>query len=147
MLTAIQLKALLEKITADNERKINVLRDELERTEKQYGNTAEIKRKLSDALSAARASEDITQRNYDTQLQREQAQQKAADETQKARAAEMDAKNKARAEKEYLAAGGDPSKFESAWTGIREKMLEETVIARVQSPEPARTNVGITQGF
>ena len=139
--TATQLRKNLESIKKDNEVRIEKLESRLTEIEERRGDTRNIQRELDQARTAAARSEALAEKALQVAEDRELKAAQDAEETRKRVAAELESRQKFRAERTWVAAGGDPKGFETAWPALREKLLEQAVLDGNESSEESQTLV------
>src|SRR5262245_26808765 len=113
--TAEQLRKSLEFIRNDNERKLSALESQISEYDRLGGNMALLRRQLADAQTAARRSEELAEKNLKLAEERELKAAQEIEKTRKRMAADIEARQKFRAERAWIAAGGDPKTFETHW--------------------------------
>lgn len=137
--SAKTLRENLATIKADNERRLEVIQKRIADFEERHVSTEGLKRELAQAQAVARRSEELAEKQLKVAEDRELKETQANEETRKRLAAEIESRSKFRAERTWIAAGGDPKEFETAWPALREKLLENAVIQTNSAPE--RTQV------
>lgn len=139
--TAEVLRKNLEKVKSDNEQRIEKLEKRIAEFEAQKANPEALKRELAQAKTVAARSEEIAEKALKAAEARELEQAQAAEANRKRVSAELESRQKVKAEHAWIGAGGDPKQFESSWPTMREELLKQAVISQAANEEATRTLV------
>lgn len=134
----------LEKIKADNSKRISDLRAEIDRLDSRNLHSADVVEKLTQAKVYAEKGEELA-------LRKLQSAQKRFDEWDADHKIKLEAvsvseetKRKTAALRAWVKNGGDTAGFETAYPTIREELLKASVIASVvQQDRPRGLSVSL----
>jgi hypothetical protein len=139
--SAEQLRKNLESIQKDNEQRVAKLEARLVEIEGHNGSTTQIKKEIEQAKITARRSEELAEKQLNIAEERELKAAQEIEATRKRMAADLESRQRFRAERAYIAAGGDPKEFENTWPTIREKLLEQSVLEKTAAQGTAETAI------
>src|SRR5688572_24851698 len=132
--SALQLKRNLEVIQGENAKKLAAL-DAVYYDRLSRGlDLTQIKKDMEQAKTIAEKSEELAAKALKVAEDRELVQAEAAEKNQQRVSAELENRQKVKAEHAWLAAGGDPKQFESSWPIMREELLKQAVISQANAP-------------
>ncbi len=133
--TAKQLRENLEKIRAQNKIKVEQADAVYFDLLTQGLDTTKAKADCEQAQRVAEHSEALAEKSLKVAEDRELKESQTIEETRKRTAAELESRQRFRAERTWIASGGEPKDFEKAWEAIREKLLENAVLQTANEPE------------
>ena len=133
--TAEQLRKHLESVQKDNAARVEKLEARFKEMDDLGVSTTAIQKELDQAKTVARRSEELVEKQLKVAEERELKAAQEIEETRKRVSAELEARQKFRAERAYIAAGGDPKEFESTWPVLKEKLLEQSVLEKTAAQE------------
>lgn len=136
------LKDHLEKVKQDNQKRIDGLTAQIEARKSKGLDYADLEKELAQVKTTAARSEELAARRLADAEKAAQEQADAENSERAGKAAVIDAKRKQSALRVWIAQGGDPKEFESAWAGIRAELLKSAVVQGTADREKRTTIVG-----
>ena len=134
-----QARKHLEKIKQDNQKRIDKLTAQIDARKEKGLEYADLEKQLDRVLTTSARSEELAERRLAEaeEADQEKASKEAADRSRIA--ADMDKERKTAAARVWVAQGGDPKEFETAWPTIREELIKNAVIQETNA-RGTRTN-------
>ena len=138
VITLQEAETNLKRVKDHHEAQQSKIRQEIAKREEAGLQYADLESKLKEAETIAGNAIALSQDVYDKAKEKAQAEQQAQAKAESDAAAKAETKTKNEARRKYIAGGGNPADFETAWkNGLRDKVLEQAVLSDgKQSREP-----------
>jgi hypothetical protein len=127
--SSAETQKALERMREHNQKRLDGIRARIADRETKGLNCDDLRRELSQARATAEAGEKLAEDNLSKAKEREAAQAARDQAVQEAARAEIDVARKVRASRVWVANGGDPAEFETAWPTIRRELLQTATLA------------------